>query len=394
MLYPPSPHTLRIRRNLSIMTQGMAALEDLKDLTACLWRTASLDREDLDGVRAMAARHQAPVALIESCQRIEVYSFGGCSCDAQASLRGFDALLHMASVAAGLHSVVLGEEQVVGQVRAALAEAPPALRELGDVAVAAARELRRNTSFNTHSGHLLDRGLAITGIEPRGAILILGTGHMARLVALRARDLGFAPVMIAGRRKPGAAWFDEEAFRFLPLESLAESPAVEIAVGCLGSDAPLLNLASQLPPVRKLILDLGTPRNFGGSSTTPLLDISALLDAGHRHGAERRDTLMDELRAIIERRLEMARTTRRSPVGSLRASVESVRRREIDRISRLHPEIPGETLDAITRSLVNQLFHLPSERLKHLDDPTLGDRVVALFSEDGPAEPGPRARFA
>ena len=69
----------------------------------------------------------------------------------------------------------------------------------------------------------------------------------------------------------------------------------------------------------------------------------------------------------------------RSPVGALRARVEDVRQRELVRMRRLHPEIPADTLDVLSRSLVNQLFHAPSQRLKDLDDPRLGQQFVALF---------------
>lgn len=133
-------------------------------------------------------------------------------------------------------------------------------------------------------------------------------------------------------------------------------------------------------------MDLGTPRNFTGTATVRALGISDLLDSGHREGVERREELASELRNILGHRIEMACTNRQTPVGALRASVERVRQREMNRIQKLHPEIPEETIEAITRSLVNQLFHRPSERLKSLDDPSLGERFAALFSEERDAE--------
>lgn len=361
-------------------------MEDLIDFTACLWQTASLGREELAVVRARAASHAGPAVLVESCQRLEAYSLGQCGCPAQTQLRSAAALFHLASVAAGLHSVVLGEEQVMGQVRAALAEAPAALRELGDIAVAAARELRRNVNFNTHSGHLLDRAMAMAAREPGGSVLVLGTGHMARLVARRALDLGFEQVTVAGRQKPVGAWFDESRLSFLPLDVITSCAAVDIVIGCLGADAPPVDVATGLPLVRGLLVDLGTPRNFRGTAAVRVLGISDLLDTGHREGVERREELASELRSILDHRIEMARTNRQTPVGALRASVERVRQREMNRIQKLHPEIPEETIEAITRSLVNQLFHRPSERLKSLDDPSLGERFAALFSEERDAE--------
>jgi glutamyl-tRNA reductase len=215
---------------------------------------------------------------------------------------------------------------------------------------------------------------------------------MARLVACRARGLGFASVIVAGRRRPSGAWFEQTTFSFLPLDLAPSAPAVDIAIGCLGADAPLIDAADGLPPVRGLIVDLGTPRNFTGDPAVRVLGISDLHDAAQRHGTERRQTLARELRSIVDRRIEVTRTNRQSVVGAFRAAVERVRQREVSRIAKLHPELSGETVEAITRSLVNQLFHLPSERLKALDDPPLGERFVALFSDDSDLERIPSGR--
>lgn len=362
------------------------------DLTACLWKTASLPRDEFAAVRESVDLHSGDAVIVESCQRLEVYAFEDCQCPAPTRLHGRDALLHLAAVAAGLHSAVLGEEQVMGQVRTSLVDSPAALREAGDIAVAAARELRQSTRVNTDSGHLLDRGLAMANADAGGSMLILGTGHMARLIARRGLHLGFERIVIAGRTKPVASWFDESEFDFVHLADVREAGTFDIAVGCLGSNAPVVDVATALPPVRRLLLDLGTPANFTGSAEAPLLDIATLLDAGQHHTNRRRARLMDQLGEIIDRRLAMAASTRTSPVGAFRASIERIRQREAQRIHHLHPEIAPETVEAITRALVNQIFHLPSERLRRIDDAEWHERFVALFSEDAePAAKGARS---
>jgi glutamyl-tRNA reductase len=68
-----------------------------------------------------------------------------------------------------------------------------------------------------------------------------------------------------------------------------------------------------------------------------------------------------------------------SPLGALREEVERIRQRELMRTLRLHPELPPEKVDAITRSLVNQIFHHPSQRLRRSENPELAEAVVALF---------------
>jgi glutamyl-tRNA reductase len=55
-----------------------------------------------------------------------------------------------------------------------------------------------------------------------------------------------------------------------------------------------------------------------------------------------------------------------------------MRKREAARMQRLHPDVPPEAIEAMTRSLVNRLMHAPTERLRRAD-PALGREVVALF---------------
>jgi glutamyl-tRNA reductase len=360
----------------------MKSLEVLARLHACLWTTTSLPREEFEAVNQQAVRHIGRGALVVSCQRVEAYGLEPCACSAPVHKTGIDALLHLATVASGLDSVVLGEEQIVGQVRAALAEAPHRLRVLGDVALAAARELRRELSFGAHSGYLLDQGLGVCGIRDFYSVLIIGTGHVGRLVAQRAREIGFGEIVLAGRTRPESEWFREGPFSFIPLAELRESAPVDVAVGCLGSNAAELDVAAALPPVRHLILDLGTPRNFAGACGARVLTIADLTkpELEPESCTERREVASARLRFLIERRLAMlAEDSQGSHVGALRHSIERLRQQELERNRRLHPEIPPETLDAITRALVNRLFHAPCEQLKEIDDAELRRRVVSLF---------------
>lgn len=359
-------------------------IADNVSLSGCGWTTVSLPREQVDAI-ALSAREGHPgAAVVVSCQRIEAYGIGHCDCAARNRWEGHPALTHLAEVAVGLHSVVLGEDQILGQVRAAFAGTAGELRAMGEVAVASARELRRETSFDSHAGHLLDRALRLTGLPARGSLLVLGTGAMGRLVAQRAHEIGFGAVIVAGRTPPRSG--ASRSWTFVPLTRVADLPPVDVAVGCLGSCAPVVPVES-LPPVRRLILDLGTPLNFSGQPQVPLVSIADLLadEQSRPHAVRRRTELRRRLTAIVDRRLAERATTDATPIGRLRLEVERVRRRELERMKRLHPEVAPETLEVLTRSLVNQIFHAPSERLKTLDDDALGQRLVALFAEPAPS---------
>ena len=353
-------------------------------LFACGWSTVSLTRERVELVEHRAIGNHPGAAVVASCQRIEAYGSEPCACRSPQKWEGAEALQHLAEVAAGLHSVVLGEEQILGQARDAFADASGELRAHGDLAIAAARELRRRTDFNSHAGHLLDRALRLAAVEPGGRLLVLGTGAMARLVAKRGRELGFGDVIVAGRTPPrgkATTW----ASNFVPLGAIASVEAIDVVAGCLGSGAPEVALES-LPAVRKLVADLGTPVNFSGEPPVPMVTIATLLadEESRPHAVRRRAELRVQLAGFVERRLGQIATAAASPVGRLRLEVERVRMRELERMRRLHPEVAPETLDLLTRSLVNQIFHAPSERLRQLDDEALGQRLVALFADGAP----------
>lgn len=349
---------------------------------ACAWPVASIDRPALDAVLVGARAHGPGAAVVTSCQRVEVFHTEECACGAPATWSGFDALLRLAEVTAGLHSLVLGEDQVVGQVRAGLAAAGDDVRALASIAIAAARTLRAESNFQGHSGHLLDRALHLAGVGQRGAIAIAGAGAMGGLVAQRATALGFREVTVIARRPPAYPWFDPARMRYQPLARVAELPAVDVLVCCLGSGAaPLAGVA--LPPVRHVVVDLGTPRTVTDAGGAPIVTIADMLaaEAATPHRDARRGRLQARLRELLAHRLAMA-DDGGSPVGLLRAEVERVREAEVRRIARLHPELPPETVETITRSLINHVFHRPTERLRAGGDAEFGQRLLQLFTSE------------
>lgn len=317
--------------------------------------------------------------IIETCQRIEAYAAGGdCTCVPDRHLRGFDAVLHLATVASGLDSAVLGEAQILGQVRAGVSALRGSNGMIVDVAIAAARQLRSEAGFDATTGHLLDYALPLAGIPAGGTVLVLGVGVAGTAVARRARTLGFHRIAVASRREPedpGAYGGDH----WLPLGELSGAGPFDVAVSCLGPSAPELT-HDDLPRARGYI-DLGSPPNLA-ANVRPVVRLADIVGAqtSDPMEARRREQLLSRLREILESRLAMARERSDTPLGRIRREVEAVRRREVARIARLHPELSPQAIEDLTRGLVNQIFHLPSERLRAIDDAELGERFADLFS--------------
>lgn len=348
------------------------------DLRCCAWRTVSFRAAEMAAARAEVEGAHPGDAIVISCQRLEAYGFGECSCAAPEHAFGEDALERLAAVAAGLESVVLGEEQVMGQVRAAFKGSPRDLRAAADTAIGAARALRSETHFDSHSGHLLDKALRLSTVQPGGRLLVLGIGAMGKLIAERAAELGF-DVTVAARRHP-----DDSRFTYVELGRVPGLPPFDVIVGCLGSGAG--EIAPRVLPTARLLIDLGTPRNFNVPSGPGAIAISDMLDDEHQrpHAMARRRQLRARLGILLRERLAHLAVDSRSPVGAMRAEIEAVRRAELERYRKLHPDVSPEVLDAVTRSLIEKVMHQPTARLKAMDAETARE-FSALFAADEPA---------
>ena len=290
-------------------------------------------------------------------------------------LRGYAALERLAAVAAGLESVVLGEDQVTGQVRAAFASSTGDLRAAFDLAISAARALRAETAFDSHAGHLLDKALRLSTMKPAGTLLVLGIGAMGKLVAERGIELGF-DVTVAARRVPDGP----VAGTFVELANVPGLPRFDVIVGCLGSGAG--EIAPRVLPSARLLVDLGTPRNFSVLSGPGVVAISDMLEheQSRPHAMAKRQRLRERLGLILDSRIARLRENSRSPIGALRAEVEAIRKQEVERARRLHPDVPAEVLEAVTRSLIDKVFHAPTSRIRALEDDSLAQELASLFA--------------
>jgi glutamyl-tRNA reductase len=353
------------------------ARASLDNLRVYAWQTASLTPDDLLALEAEVGSlfEWSEGIPIVTCQRYELVAMSSDGADlAPHSYHGAEALVHISRLAAGLESLVLGEAEVLGQVRTAFSAAPPELRRLIAPAIAAARSLRAEASFNRHAGHALDLAIDHTEMETAGNLVVVGGGPMGRRVAERAHAFGFNTTIIARRPPPVPP-----EIHYRPFNTLAELPPTDVLVACLGRGAPQMG-AADLPLVRRQAIDLSTPRILKDDFDVPVLTLATLLDARHDTGpdAPLRRRLDGRLRELLEARLE---TSLPSPIGALREEIELIRQRELMRSLRLHPELPAEKLDTITRTLVNQIFHRPSRRLRQSGDQELAAAVADLFRQ-------------
>jgi glutamyl-tRNA reductase len=235
--------------------------------------------------------------LLSTCNRVEIYAAGPDAVLAAAAsrcflqqhagvaaefyrLEGVEAAHHLIRVAAGLDSMVLGETEILGQVKEAygLARAAgctgPVLNRLFQRSFRAAKEVRTRTgitrgavSVGAAAGHLAARAL---GSLSGRRTLLLGAGEAGTLVARSLRARGVRELLVANRTAGRAAELARElgghAVDFFRWRDLL--PTVDIVVACAAAPARLLDAADLAPvmvarPDRPLfILDLAVPRDF------------------------------------------------------------------------------------------------------------------------------------
>ena len=321
---------------------------------------------------------------------------------------------HLFRVTSGLDSMVVGERQILGQVRAAFSVASGRgsvrgpLSGLFHQALRAARRIHRDTNIGRHSRSVSQAGVQLArgllGDLSEQKALVVGAGDAGRLVAQALVDAGVRQITVANRTQ----WRAEELARELggvaaPLNDLTSLVSdANVVISSTGSPGFVLTYSAVAQAVRpqgeKLLIDIAVPRDIDPRvSELPgvrLYDIDTLQMLGEASAA----TIQNDVHLaenIIEQRTQDFQEWWDSLdvvplISSIRDQAESLRKEEVSRtLANLQKDWPqdpdrlAQHLDAMTQALVKKLLHQPTVFLRENRDPQLQQLARQLLNLNG-----------
>jgi glutamyl-tRNA reductase len=326
-------------------------------------------------------------------------------------LEGDDAIRHLFRVASGIESLVVGEFEILGQVRAAFSAATAAgstssvLARLFHAAIRAGRRARDETQVSAHGVSVSATAVALVrqalGDLRRKCVLIVGAGDAARLTAQALTSAGTGRILVSTRTFERARDIASElgalAYPFEEMPSLLREADIVIS----STSAPehvisrrdieaALDGRGQRPLV---LVDIAVPRDIdpavAGLHGVSLFDIDDL-QAQAEENLEARLNEVAAVEVVVEQEVERFRDwldTRDviPTIARLEARAENARRREVERTLARMPGLTTQDrkrLEAMTRAIVRRILHEPVTRLKTPTGQGLLESAHHLFGLD------------
>ncbi len=409
----------------------------------------------------LARENVAEALLLSTCNRVEVYAvvatFHGGLADvtdvlSRQSASALDELSdhlyvhyaaagveHLFSVAAGLDSMVVGESQILGQLRTAYAGAEQAgaigrtLHEVAQQALRVGKRVHTETGIGAAGASVVSEALAATASELAGAgrggsaphgvglagrrALVLGAGSMGALAAAQLRRAGVAEIVVANRTEASAqrlaALCEAEgtSARAVSLDGVVDVlTTVDMVICATGATGAVLSVeqvgqiavSDRRAPL--IVCDLGLPRNVepavGDVRGVILLDLSAVARRMEQRGTG--SDVVSTAHRLVAQEVRQYLATQRS--AEVTPTVAALRKRAAEVVDaellRLDGRLPGldaavrEELARSVRRVVDKLLHAPTVRVKQLAEAGGGEAYADALRELFELDPQAAAAIA
>ena len=395
---------------------------------------AAVSTEKLPAALAVLQGYVPHGIILSTCNRTEIYTMESDAVDAKKAGLAFlkertglrddevgryiyqfkekKVAEHLFRVTSGLESMVLGEFEILGQARFALEKAENCgmvnlpLRQLFNSAVGTGRRVRAETGISRNalsvSSVAVDFAAEILGDLASCKMLIIGTGQAGKLVARIAEERGMKDVTIASRTQERASQLAGILQgKPVSLEHLHdELDRADIVITCAGAPHWLLckeameKVMQRRPGTPLVIIDIALPRNVEpGVAELPSIHLYNIDDLNRVSDENRQQRELEIRRAedIIRREIDEFTTwwqqfQVRPVVTSLMSRAEQIRQDQFNRTLKKLPPLTDEqveSLDAMTRSIVNKILKDPVHYLKTNESSDQIRIVREIFKLDG-----------
>jgi len=365
--------------------------------------------------------HIEEVAILSTCNRLEIYIVATETGQGVQELCQFlselgqiplhqlrhhlfillhqDAVMHVMRVAAGLDSLVLGEGQILAQVKNThkLGQQYKGigrlLNRLFKQAITAGKRVRTETSIGTGAVSISSAAVELAQMKVQNLaacrVAIIGAGKMSRLLVQHLLAKGAATISIINRSQARsqelAGQFPDAGLELYPLSEMMRAIAgSDLVFTSTASTEPLLDrakLEATLEPNQPLMLfDISVPRNVA-ADVNELEHVQAFnvddLKAVVAQNQESRRKMAMEAEVLLEEEVEAFEVWWRSldtvsTISCLRDKIETIREQELEKaLSRLGSEFAEkhqEIIEALTRGIVNKILHDPMVQLRAEQD--------------------------
>jgi glutamyl-tRNA reductase len=362
-------------------------------------------------LRALRQEHGvAEVVILSTCNRTEVYWAGSASgaelsqwlerhheegLDLTASVylhQEKHAVEHAFNVASGLDSMVLGEAQILGQLKNAYRIAQetgstgPHLNKLFQAAFSAAKRVRSETQIGANAVSLASATVSLarrmySDFSTRTALMI-GAGEMIALTARHFAAAGVRRIVIANRTLVNAQTLAAEISGYaVDLSHLdKELTEADIVVSCTASPVPLIIKAAAAAAVRTrrhrpiFMVDLAVPRDIDPAVADledvylfSIDDLQQLVDENR----QQREVAAGDAKVVISeevaRFLQDARAKEAGPaIRALRQQADAIRQQTLEQAQRMVSagKSSDEAMEFLANTLTNRLLHAPTQALR------------------------------
>ena len=369
--------------------------------------------------------------ILSTCNRTEIYSVATSSDEVLkwfADYRSFSVeklfpvlyrhngefvAQHAFRVSAGLDSMVLGETQILGQLKKSVRKAEaagalgPKLRQLFDTSFSVAKYIRTNTNVGAHSISLAAASSKVSerifGTLENSKVLFIGAGNMNRTCAEYFSSLHVYGMSFANRTLSRAeALADALKGDAFPLNEVAERLCeFDVVVSCTGSPIPILSkeMIQKAIDSRRhkpmLLIDLAVPRDIE-SETSELDDVFLYTvdDLGEivKDGMRNREEAAREAEKIIEDRViqfsaQLGKANSIPVIKKFRQHGELIREHELEKALALlaKGEQPEIVIKRLSRAITNKFMHEPSRALSdesNKEQMSLSNALKRLYGLD------------